>query len=64
MPMIVIGKCQHCESEVKADDKRQAAEIPILQRAAKLGRLTCKPCGAAGARQVDRDNPPDVIRQP
>lgn len=63
MALVLIGRCHQCDAEVKADDKRNAGEIPILQRAAKLGRLTCKACGAAGARVVDRDNPPDV-RQP
>lgn len=60
MPIIVVGKCQHCEAEVKADDRRDAATLPVLQRAAKLGRLTCKSCAAAGVKEVDRDNPPDV----
>lgn len=63
MALVLVGLCQHCGTEVKADDRRDAAALPILQRAAKLGRLTCKTCGAAGARVVDRDNPPDV-RQP
>ncbi len=60
MPIIVVGNCQHCGTEVKADDRRDAATLPVLQRAAKLGRLTCKACAAAGATEVDRDNPPDV----
>lgn len=60
MPIIVVGKCQHCEAEVKADDRRDAATLPVLQRAAKLGRLTCKTCAANGVTEVDRDNPPDV----
>ena len=60
MPIIVVGKCQHCDAEVKADDRRDAATLPVLQRAAKLGRLTCKGCAAAGVTEVDRDNPPDV----
>ena len=60
MTLIVVGKCQFCEAEVKADDKRDAATLPVLQRAAKLGRLTCKPCAAAGVTEIDRDNPPDV----
>jgi hypothetical protein len=60
MAIIVVGKCQHCDAEVKADDKRDAATLPVMQRAAKLGKLTCKPCVASGATGVDRDNPPDV----
>jgi hypothetical protein len=60
MSVRVIGKCQFCEAEVKADERRDAATIPILERAAKAGRLTCKPCAAAGVTGVDRDNPPDV----
>ncbi len=60
MTIVLVGKCQHCDVEVKADDKRDAATLPILQKAAKMGRLTCKPCAAAGKTGVDRDNPPDV----
>lgn len=60
MAVVVVGPCHLCGNEVKADDRRDAATLPILQRAAKLGRLTCKPCAAAGVRGVDRDNPPDV----
>ncbi|HEY9723669.1 MAG TPA: hypothetical protein V6D47_16780 [Oscillatoriaceae cyanobacterium] len=60
MPLRLIGNCQQCGAEVRADERRDAATIPILERAAKLGRLTCKSCAAAGVREVDRDNPPDV----
>lgn len=60
MPLIVVGKCFQCDVEIKADDRRDAATIPVMQRAAKLGRLTCKPCAAKGVTEVDRDNPPDV----
>ena len=60
MPVRVMGKCQFCETEIKLDDKREAAMIPIYERAARLGRLTCKPCASKGQNQVDRDNPPDV----
>ena len=60
MPIRVMGNCQFCSTEVKADDKREAATIPVLERAAKLGRLTCKPCASKGVTHVDRDNPPDV----
>lgn len=60
MPIRIMGKCQFCDTEIKVDDKRDAATIPVLERAAKLGRLTCKPCAAAGVTGVDRDNPPDV----
>ena len=60
MPLVTIGTCQACGAEVRADDRREAATIPILQRAAKNGRLTCKPCAAQGVTGVDRDNPPDV----
>lgn len=60
MTMRIIGNCQHCGTEVRADERREAAVIPILERAAKAGRLTCKPCAAKGVTGVDRDNPPDV----
>lgn len=60
MAIVVIGPCQHCGTEIKADDRRDAATLPILQRAAKLNRLVCKPCAAKGVTGVDRDNPPDV----
>ena len=60
MSLRVIGKCQHCETEVKLDERRDAATIPVMERAAKLGRLTCRPCAAKGLTSVDRDNPPDV----
>lgn len=60
MPVRVMGKCQFCETEIKVDDKREAAMIPVLERAAKLGKLTCKPCATAGVKEIDRDNPPDV----
>lgn len=60
MPIRVMGNCQFCGTEIKVDDKREAATIPVLERAAKLGRLTCKPCAAKGVTEVDRDNPPDV----
>lgn len=61
MPTIVIGPCQFCGAEVKADEKRDASAIPLLKRAAQMNRLTCKPCGSSGARTVDRDNPPDIL---
>ena len=60
MPLIVVGKCTSCDKEVKLDDKRDAARLPIFQRAEKLGRLICPACSADGQKQVDRDNPPDV----
>ena len=60
MSMRVIGPCQACGNEVRVDERREAATIPILERAAKMGRLTCKPCAAKGVTGVDRDNPPDV----
>lgn len=60
MSIRVIGQCQFCDAEVKVDERREAATIPVLERAAKLGRLTCKPCAAKGVTSVDRDNPPDV----
>ena len=60
MPIRVMGKCQFCDTEIKVDDKRDAATIPVLERAAKLGRLTCKTCVSKGVKEVDRDNPPDV----
>jgi transcription elongation factor Elf1 len=60
MPFITIGNCSVCGIEVKADDRREAATIPILKRAAQAGRLICKSCGAKGLTPVDRDNPPDV----
>ena len=60
MSLRVIGKCQACDAEVRADERRDAATIPILERAAKAGRLTCKTCAAQGVTGVDRDNPPDV----
>lgn len=60
MSIRVIGQCQFCEADVKVDERRDAATIPVLERAAKLGRLTCKPCAAEGVTGVDRDNPPDV----
>jgi hypothetical protein len=50
----------HCQAVVKADDKRDAATLPILQRAQKLGKLTCKTCAAANLTAIDRDNPPDL----
>jgi hypothetical protein len=58
--VIVIGACMHCQAVVKADDKRDAATLPILQRAQKLGKLTCKTCAAANLTAIDRDNPPDL----
>lgn len=61
MSFVVIGPCSNCGQEVKAHEKRDAASIPILKRAAEKGRLTCKACGAQGAKTVDRDNPPDVL---
>ena len=60
MSMRVVGQCQSCGADVRVDERREAATIPILERAAKAGRLTCKPCAAAGVTGVDRDNPPDV----
>ena len=60
MPLVVVGTCTHCEKEVKLDDKRDAARLPIMQRAEKLGRLICPACSAEGFTPVDRDNPPDV----
>lgn len=60
MAIILIGSCMHCQAEVKADDKRDAASLPVLQRAQKLGKLTCRKCAAANVTQVDRDNPPDL----
>lgn len=60
MPLIVVGKCTACAKEVKLDDKRDAAKLPIMQRAEKAGRLICPACAADGVAQVDRDNPPDV----
>ena len=60
MPVRLIGRCQHCDAEIRADDRRDAATIPVLERAAKLWRLSCKACAAKGATGVDRDNPPDV----
>jgi hypothetical protein len=60
MSLRVIGQCQSCDAEVKVDERRDAATIPILERAAKAGRLTCKSCASKGVTGVDRDNPPDV----
>ncbi|MNT37785.1 hypothetical protein D3C72_1739410 [compost metagenome] len=60
MSLRVIGPCHVCGTDVRADERRDAATIPILERAAKAGRLTCKPCAAEGVTGVDRDNPPDV----
>jgi hypothetical protein len=60
MSIRVMGKCQFCDVEIKLDEKRDAATIPIFERAAKMGRLVCKPCAAEGVNEVDRDNPPDV----
>ena len=60
MPIRIMGKCQHCDTEIKVDDKREAAMVPILERAAKLNKLTCKACAALGVTGIDRDNPPDV----
>jgi hypothetical protein len=63
MSIRVVGKCQFCDAEIKVDEKREAAMIPIYERAAKLGKLTCKSCAAKGVKGVDRDNPPDVRTQ-
>lgn len=60
MSLRIVGNCQHCGTEVKLDERRDAATIPIMERAAKLGKLTCRACASAGVKEVDRDNPPDV----
>lgn len=60
MSLRVIGPCNVCGTDVRVDERRDAATIPILERAAKAGRLICKSCAAEGITGVDRDNPPDV----
>jgi hypothetical protein len=60
MPPKTIGTCHNCEATVVLDTQRDAALIPIYERFAKAGKLTCKPCAAKGVTGVDRDNPPDT----